>query len=124
MALAPTQAQGAYANPMAIDVYMGNATYATTTYKIPSGESRYFFLKGDISGVITGTTYENLTVRLDGDASYATIAQAAGVTANFIWSPNSTSSSVGLNDLDYTNGYGLVGLPTTYMDLENIYRPH
>ena len=67
---------------------------ATTTYKIPSGSTRWFFLKGDINGVATGNISENITVRLDGDRGFAPMAIAATVAgaSNFVWSPNSTTS--------------------------------
>jgi hypothetical protein len=103
---------------------------ATTTYKVASGSTRYFKLTASVYQVISSTVAtENVTVALRGDAAFPTalcaagsacnsnMGQAANITANdsntdFIWSPNSTTSTVTLSDLDYTNGYGLPGLPT------------
>jgi len=111
-----------------VEVYPYTSS-ATTTYKVPSGTIRYFELRMNVNGCESTTGTESLTVQLNGDATYPdqtyTMSQALGTGAsaldadandNFIWSPNSTSSTVGLYDLDYTNGYGLPGLPTTNMD--------
>jgi len=106
---------------------------ATTTYKIPSGESRWLTLKSTIARVeTTASLTENFSVYLLGDASYPTVLTTGHATINMsgaadidtyteddlIWSPNSTSSSIGLGDLDFTNGYGITGLPTTNMPEE------
>ncbi len=101
---------------------------ATTTYKIPSGLTRWFALKASIYQVVAKTTAtEYINVNLQGDAAFpvamATLMGKAGLTGtpagvngdtnnDFIWSPNSTTSSISINNLDWTNGYGLVGLPT------------
>ena len=39
---------------------------------------------------------------------------------DFIWTPISTTTSVTIGDLDYTNGYGVVGLPSNNTSAETI----
>ncbi len=106
---------------------------ATTTYKVPSGMTRYFELRMYVTATESSTGSESLYVQLDGDASFpstaaTTMEQAGtGVTSaatgvdsdtydNFIWSPNSTTSVISIADTDWTNGYAVPGLPTTNMD--------
>jgi len=112
---------------------------ATTTYKIPSGETRWFALKASVFSVeSTASATEYFSVSLFGDAAFpvftgATIptglmgkakyplsgAATDGVDLasddDFIWSPNSTSSTNAPGDMDWTNGYGLPGLSSTQM---------
>ncbi len=130
-----------------VEVYMDKGAtavcnVATTTYKIPSGETRWFILKATISNVETSSSVtENISTYLFGDAAFPvfsgtvypeglmgaakrpiTGAATGGVESvtdnDFIWSPNSTSSTNAPGDLDFTNGYGLTGLPTTNMAQE------
>ncbi len=101
---------------------------ATTTYKVPSGTIRYFELRMYVKSVESTTGSESLTVQLEGDLAapnqpynmnqVGTLASGVDFDTNddFIWSPNSTSSSNALGDLDWTNGYAVPGLPTTNMD--------
>lgn len=121
-----------------LDIYMdstGCAT-ATTTYKIPSGETRWLKLDATIGTVNRdgGTAVETITVQLDGDAAFTAASAATGdlmhsaattdtdTNNDFIWSPNSTSTSIGIGDLDFANGYGMTGLPTTNMASESLSR--
>ncbi|MDP2676135.1 MAG: hypothetical protein Q8O83_00400 [bacterium] len=113
---------------------------ATTTYKIPSGETRWFRFAADVYGVETSSGEESFEVRLMGDAAYPTatphpdeninatdkIAMASATfidtdtNDDLIWSPNSTTTSIALTDLDFTNGYLVPGLPTTNMSFETL----
>ncbi len=46
-------------------------------------------------------------------SSTALVANSvSGRNANFVWSPNSTTTP-GISDVDWTNGYGLLGLPAS-----------
>jgi hypothetical protein len=117
---------GGSAKPL--EIYPDKSS-ATTTYKIPSGESRWFELRGDVSNVETGSGTEYITIQLEGDAVYpanaATLMNtAANVDADtnddFVWSPSSTSTTMSILNLDFTNGYGIVGLPTTNMLTETL----
>ena len=47
----------------------------------------------------------------------ATIDTEAGSNNDFIWSPNATGTAV-VADQDWTNGYGVSGLPTSNMSPE------
>ncbi len=99
---------------------------ATTTYVVPSGVTRYFELRAtaaNVSGVTTSK--DSISVNLEGDSAYpvpsgnasgnmnaATIADTGVLTSTaFIWSPASTSTNPLYTDEDFTNGYGIIGLP-------------
>ena len=113
---------------------------ATSSFKIPSGESRWFKLVGQISSVAANGTTETLTIQMEGDAAFpiahqgleedgemsryginATIGVESAGNNDFIWSPTSTTSAGSadtayLSRNDWTNGYGIPGLPGTNMD--------
>lgn len=130
-----------------------NTAVSTTTYTIPSGQTYHFRLAATISGVegVTGT--ETFQVGLLGDAAFPTRQQGgSGATDSdgysgsmgglgimgdrpgrgvdddaeddFIWSPISTTTAISVNDVDFTNGYLLPGLPTTNMTLETFTSPN
>jgi hypothetical protein len=93
---------------------------ASTTLQIPAGQTRYFSVRGSVAGVISGSS---ITTTLRGGSSFVTCtspsaattnplctATAAGLTNDFVWSPNSTTTAVS-TDLDWTGGYGVTGLP-------------
>ncbi|MFC1756707.1 beta strand repeat-containing protein [Patescibacteria group bacterium] len=108
-----------------IQIWMEDGS-ATTTYEVPAGDTRYFELRANVASVETETGTENIVVKLLGDAAYPTISMAQGseidadTNDDFIWSPNSTTSSIATSDQDYTNGYGLLGLPSTNMGSETL----
>lgn len=120
---------------MTLEIYPLNTSSASTTYKIPAGETRYLTLTATIETVETGTGSEAMSVKMEGDLAYPVnqagsemMAAAFGIATSveldtnddFIWSPNSTSSSIGVGDYDYTNGYLLPGLPTTNMAAQQL----
>lgn len=132
--------------PLAIymDKEAGNPHSATTTYIVPSGSTRYFALKATTGGV-RSSGQENLQVAMEGDAAYAAPGAHGGTKGganvggenratnmfnatttdranddDFIWSPISTTSTNTIDDLDFTNGYLLPGLPTGNMTLETL----
>jgi hypothetical protein len=83
--------------------------------QVSAGSTVYFELKGSISGVTTGSS---VVATLLGDSAYQTnltsgynvsTSSAATSTSNFVWSGNATSTS-GIYDADWSNGYGLPGL--------------
>ncbi|MBI2175710.1 MAG: hypothetical protein HYU35_03200, partial [Parcubacteria group bacterium] len=109
-----------------VEIYPDKSS-ATTTYIIPSGATRYFWLRATVSSVETGTGSESISVNLQGDASYpVNSANLMETPANtdgdaqddFIWSPISTTTQNTINDLDFTNGYQVRGLPDTNMTAE------
>ena len=107
---------------------------ATTTYTVPAGKTYNFALKATVANVEDVTGSESFSVQLEGDAAYPVPANATGqdVSGNmfsvsrvdadtnddFIWSTISTTTQVTIDDLDYSNGYLLQGLPTTNMSAE------
>ncbi|MBI5005053.1 MAG: hypothetical protein HZC03_00355, partial [Candidatus Lloydbacteria bacterium] len=113
--------------PTIVEIYPDKAS-ATTTYKVPSGATRYFELKATVGNLRTTTGSEQVTVQLEGDAAVpTTLMDVAGTNLgasgvdndtndDFIWSPISTTSSELITDYDWTNGYLVPGLPTSNMD--------
>lgn len=78
--------------------------------QIPAGQTYYFELTGSVSG---GTSGSSITTTLLGDSAYARGATSTlDAARNFVWSPNSTTTSSWLSD-DFTTGYGLPGLPAS-----------
>jgi len=88
----------------------------TTTFnnalEIPAGTTEYFLLKGTVSA--SGSTY-NVATTLQGDnaddAPAMFVASNVPTSANFVWSPNSTTTSATTTP-DWTNSFGVSGLPT------------
>jgi len=92
---------------------------------IPAGTTYYFELRGTVTG--SGTAY-SVNTTLVGDSVYTagfTPSYSAGGTGlmatssthvlssnSFVWSPNSTTTSLATH-VDWTNGYGVLGLPTS-----------
>ena len=83
---------------------------------IPAGTTYYFELRG--SAAASQTTY-SVTTTLNGDAAYPviatnmdTVANIATAGGNLIWSPNATTTVLATAN-DWTNGYGVVGLPSS-----------
>ena len=100
-----------------IEIFAQNGSGASTTLEVPAGTTRYFEVRGNVSGSATGAA---VTTQLQGDAAYGALSSLmTDVTMlnndtnnDFIWSPNSTTtSSVSTND--WTNGFGIVGLPAS-----------
>ena len=121
-----------------LEFYPQTSASATTTVQVPAGGSRYFEVQGTVSGAAAGAS---ISTQLQGDPAYPAASSTTymlpvdeidGLYANrkywatydhvrdfFIWSPNSTTTpTVGTND--WTNGYGIVGLPGTNMSAEVI----
>ena len=84
----------------------------------------------------TASVQDTFSVALLGDAAYpvtflnndepatagnmfkATTTDAELTNDDFIWSPRSTSTAASVEDFDWTNGYGVIGLPATQMNAE------
>jgi len=119
---------------------------ATTSLIIPSGSSRWFRLAGSVGTLAPSGTSESIQVQLEGDSAFPT-RHIAGATSSgdmgrsgspdtgtgtadtgvdtdthddFIWSPISTTTTNTIFDLDWTNGYGIVGLPGSNMSPETL----
>ena len=131
---AAQQASYAY-GPANSDLPIGvtnSAGTASTTLQIPSGSTYYFEARATLAD--TGTAGDSITTQLQGDStsfsnqsnvtsqmgqaqvantSVASTTVFTFVDNDFIWSPNSTTTVTSLLNLDFTNGYGVVGLPST-----------
>ncbi|KKW37850.1 MAG: hypothetical protein UY86_C0003G0072 [Candidatus Adlerbacteria bacterium GW2011_GWB1_54_7] len=100
-----------------------NSAVLSSVLQVPAGSTYYFKVVLDVALTAgTGTFSGSLTTKLVGDAAYPHLggpltAKAATVDGNgggnddFIWSPNATTTSTAHN-LDWTNGYGISGLPS------------
>ncbi|MFZ2522650.1 MAG: hypothetical protein WAX44_03980 [Minisyncoccia bacterium] len=89
----------------------------TSPVQVSQGSTIYFELKGSVSNVQSGSS---VVATLLGDSSYTSnlttgfnvaTSGAATSTGNFVWSGNATSTS-GVHDIDWSNGYVLPGLPS------------
>jgi hypothetical protein len=112
-----------------VEIYPDKTGSATTTYVVPEGATRYFELKGTFSNVAGGSTSESVQISLLGDAAFPVnsadlMQKATGIDADtnsdLIWSPISTTTQNTVNDLDFTNGYQVSGLPTVKMSGETL----
>jgi len=123
------------AGPTDVEIYADRTSCngATTTYKIPSGQTRYFQFLATVASVESGTSnIDSITVRLAGDAAYPSLSTlmaragfpSAGIDADtnddFIWTPISTTTSSTIGDLDFTNGYQVDGLPSIGTTQESV----
>ncbi len=105
-----------------LEVFAQTSAGATTTVQVPAGAVRYFDVVGTVSGSATGASVQT---QVQGDAAYPSLSgfMGNGLSINndsnndFIWSPNATSTSVYASN-DWTNGYGVVGLPASNMSAE------
>ena len=126
-------------NARTVEIYPDRGTAecsATTTYVVPDGETRYFELRANFTNISSvSTSKDTITAQLSGDATYhdavptgfvvtdsANMQQVGIINTdadnNFIWSPNSTSTSQSIEDQDFTNGFQVPGLPATGMNQE------
>ncbi len=97
--------------------------------EIPGGQTYYFELRGTVTGGIGGASAYSVNTTLAGSSSYSTGftpgTYSAGGTAlmatssafflganNFVWSPNATTSTPATY-ADWTNGFGVQGLPSS-----------
>ena len=78
--------------------------------QIPTGTTYYFELTGSVTGAVSGSS---ITTTLLGDTAYVRGATSTLDGArNFVWSPNSTTTS-SFGSADFTTGYGVPGLPAS-----------
>lgn len=100
----------------------------SSVLEIPAGATYYFKVQGQVSQVAgTSGTAGSVSTRIVGDAAYPNLASlmatAANVDAatndNFIWSPNASGSTAAAT-ADWTNGYQVVGLPSSGTDVTTL----
>jgi len=87
-----------------------NMIPASTQITIPAGATRYFELRGSVTGL--ATTYSVVTKMLSDTAFATSSASTQNSTYNFVWNPNATSTTV-FNGVDWTTGFGVPGLPSS-----------
>ncbi len=92
---------------------------------VPKGESRWFELVANVSGAGSG---DSASVSLQGDSAYYASGYTGTATAidadtnnNFIWSPDTTTTSIP-STADWLNGYRLPGLPSTGLSTQTLSR--
>jgi hypothetical protein len=117
--LATDQAGTAWVSSATVlEYYAQTAAAASTTIQVPAGQTRYFEVRGSVSGATSGAS---IITSIQGDAAYPSLATTWMTTAalvdadtndDFIWSPNTTSQSA-VTDSDWTNGFGVSGLPSS-----------
>ncbi|MEN9390300.1 MAG: hypothetical protein RLZZ283_400 [Candidatus Parcubacteria bacterium] len=93
-----------------------NSTGNNTVVTIPAGQTRYFEVRASLAGVSTGSS---VATKLLGDSAFPLSKNVGMFTptqltaaSNFIWSPN-TSTSPTVSSSDFTNGFGVNGLPSS-----------
>lgn len=97
-----------------VTVYFDSAINPSDAY-VAAGTSKIYRLRGVVAGV-TSAAVGKVTLTLLSDLYSQPLATAATVEqngANVIWSPESATSGVVPADNDWTNGYGLTGLPSS-----------
>lgn len=134
---ADTENQNWASSNTQLDIGAETTASASTTVIVPAGTTRYFALRGTITGSVAGSS---VTTYMEGDsAAYSkadnplvdilssatttylapynattTSAASAGLIAgthnDFIWRPFSTTTSQSNTANDYANGYGIPGL--------------
>ena len=113
-------------NTSDLEIDVDTSGGADTALQIPAGGTRWFEARLNITGA--DTSGDSTQLQLQGDAtSYSASATQMGTAAavelfgddDFIWSPNATTTS-DLTHVDWTNGYGLIGLPSTNMTAQSL----
>ena len=91
----------------------GNNAITFPVLMIPKGQTYYFQVKGTVAQM-AGTTGSAgaVTTYLAGDPSYAFGTESQISSSNFIWSPMSQFSMPDVYNADWTNGFGVPGLPS------------
>jgi len=105
-----------------------NLTFTPSTpLQVPAGSTLYFKLYASVTG--GSASGAGVTTVLSGDSTYPAwlpqtlgnglasttyyVATSSALSAsNFVWSGNATSTS-GINDVDWSNGTGLSGFPSS-----------
>ena len=110
-----------------------NELQMSSILTIPAGQTRYFRITGTITGTSGTTNWSgSVSTYIAGDSAYPAIAQAQLMenasavdddsNDDFVWSPNSTSTSPSFNNMDWANGYGVPGLSSSGSDVITLSR--
>jgi hypothetical protein len=84
--------------------------------QIPAGQSRYFEVRSQVSPISSPSSY-GVNITMWGDERYWGFFTLNQPTGDFIWSPNSLGTP-GKADSDWTNAYGVPGLPSSGISQE------
>jgi hypothetical protein len=84
---------------------------ASNPVEVPFGTTRYFELRGSVTGISTSGSVVTKMLADSAAATSTATGVGAGTTYNFVWSPNATSTAP-FSANDWTTGYGIVGLPS------------
>ena len=111
-----------YVSSPNIAIYPQTISGATTTIQVAAGNTVYFEVRA--STVTTSGSNYNVVTTVKGDTAYPSVSNTyfmsnvansdSGSNSSvnsFIWSPNSTTTPT-VNDVDWTNGYAIPGLPS------------
>jgi len=112
---------GAWADSTTNFEFTAHNGTASSTLQIPANGTRYFEVRGTVTGSASGAS---ITTTLKGASAFVTgttptasgtnplaTAASANFGNDFIWSPNSTTTSARA-DLDWTGGFNVSGLPS------------
>jgi len=100
------------ATPVAAPINGDNKVAFDALVQISAGSPMYFKVVGDVAQVAgTSGAAGSVTSKITGDAAIYALASstAAKANRNFVWSPNSTTTSLTTND--WTGGFLVSGLP-------------
>ena len=93
-----------------------SGTVTTLTYKtsqnalqVPADGIRYIELTASVAGVATGAS---VVTTLQADAAFGT-STATGLSKNFVWNPNATSTQAISGDDTWTDGFTIAGFPSS-----------
>lgn len=101
-----------------------NEAEFSSLVNIPAGTTYYFRVVADVTLTAgTGNFSGNVDTKITGDSAFPiaqstlmineTAADAETTNDAFIWSPLSTTTNAARANIDWTNGYGIPGLPST-----------
>ncbi len=85
----------------------------TSPVEVPMGQTYYFELRGAVTAgtnanVLTTLLGDTNTTPVTGTDTFATAAAAS----SFVWSPNATGTAATTSGNDWTNSFGVAGLPS------------
>ncbi|MEX0917223.1 MAG: hypothetical protein WDZ90_01750, partial [Candidatus Paceibacterota bacterium] len=98
-----------------LTVVVDSSAYGSAVITVPSNTTRTYKLEGTVGSSSDGDTIQT---ELLGDSAVAGLATNAGNASNvaattqgdFVWSPISTTTSAGVNNFDWFNGFRVPGL--------------
>jgi hypothetical protein len=83
----------------------------TSPVEVPAGSTYYFELRGAVTAGTNASVLTTLLGDTNGTPTTGTTAYSS-VATNFVWSPNATGTAATSTGNDWTNGFGINGLPS------------